>query len=316
MEHFIDSWGHLGVFIAILATGLGFPMPEELPIVLGGAMANSGKVYTWSMLPVCIVAVIIGDSFLYLIGRFWGSKLIEMPFIRRKLLPPERLAKIADNFKKYGVGVLLFARLTPGFRAPIFLTAGITKMPIMHFLLADGVYAIPGVSILFFLGYWFTDSIIDLVQKESEYAKPIIVVVVLAGIGLYVVYRFWRKPMVTGNPKEMPPIVGQVTTAAESMAEKVAVKVMQRLPGGGAVYGPPPKPPANVIGRGLPPKSKNRPVLCQQYSRPPRARLTAKCLGAQKKKNRIRTPPLSTYEADANGQATPHADTRKSSSAS
>src|ERR1022692_3021938 len=136
MQEFIDSWGYLGVFIGILATGLGFPMPEELPIVLGGAMANSGKVYTWSMLPVCIVAVIIGDSFLYLIGRFWGSKLIEMPFIRRKLLPPERLAKIADNFKKYGVGVLLFARLTPGFRAPIFLTAGITKMPIMHFLLA------------------------------------------------------------------------------------------------------------------------------------------------------------------------------------
>ena len=146
MEDFIDSWGYLGVFVGILATGLGFPMPEELPIVLGGAMANSGKVYTWMMLPVCIVGVIIGDSFLYLIGRFWGTKLVELPFIRKNLLTPERLAKISENFKEYGVKILLFARLTPGIRAPIFLTAGITKLPITYFLLADGIYAIPGTN--------------------------------------------------------------------------------------------------------------------------------------------------------------------------
>lgn len=228
MEDFVDNWGHLGVFLGILATGLGFPMPEELPIVLGGAMANSGKVYTWTMLPVCIVGVIIGDSFLYLIGRFWGAKLVQLPFIRKKLLPPERFAKISANFQEYGVKILLFARLTPGIRAPIFLTAGITKLPITYFLIADGIYAIPGVSLLFFLGYWFTDTIIELIDAESRYVKPIIVLVVLAGVGLYFVYRFWRKPMVTGNPTEMPPIVGPVTEKLENVAESVAEKVLHR----------------------------------------------------------------------------------------
>src|SRR5262245_57640139 len=94
-EELIASWGYLGVFVGIIATGLGFPMPEELPIVLGGALANSNKVYTWIMLPVCIVGVIIGDSCLYLIGRFWGTRLVELPFVRKKLLTPERLAKIS-----------------------------------------------------------------------------------------------------------------------------------------------------------------------------------------------------------------------------
>jgi membrane protein DedA with SNARE-associated domain len=228
MQEFINNWGHLGVFLAILATGLGFPMPEELPIVLGGAMANSGEVYTWSMLPVCIIGVIIGDSFLYLIGRFWGIKLVELPFIRNRLLPPERLAKISANFQEYGVKILLFARLTPGIRAPIFLTAGITKLPITHFLIADAIYAIPGVSILFFLGYYFTGSIIDLIEAESKYVKPIIVLVGLAGIGLYLVYRFARKPMVTGNPTEMPPIVGPVTERLDQVAETMADKVLHR----------------------------------------------------------------------------------------
>ena len=246
MQEFIDSWGYLGVFLSILATGLGFPMPEELPIVLGGAMGARDRVYVWIMLPVCIVGVIIGDSFLYLIGRFWGTKLVELPFIRNKLLPPDRLAKIADNFQKYGVTVLLFARFTPGIRAPIFLTAGITKMPIVNFLVADAIYAVPGVSLLFFLGYWFTDTIIELIEAESRYVKPILVLVVLSGIGLYVVYRIWRKPVVTGNPAEMPPIVGPVTTKIEKVAENMADKVLHRSTPSGIIPAPPTPPVLNL----------------------------------------------------------------------
>jgi membrane protein DedA with SNARE-associated domain len=230
-QEFINSWGPLGVFLAILASGLGFPLPEELPIVLGGAMAKSWNVDDWRywcMLPICVVGVIIGDTFLYMIGRFWGAKLVQLPFFRKRLLPPERLASISENFKKYGVKILLFARLTPGIRAGIFLTAGITKLPLTHFLLADGIYAIPGVSLLFFLGYWFTDSILDLIDKEAKYVKPIIVLAALAGVTIYVLYRFWRKPVVTGAPAEMPPIVGPVTEKLEGVAESMAEKVLHR----------------------------------------------------------------------------------------
>ena len=227
MEELIKSWGYLGVFVGILATGLGFPMPEELPIVLGGVLATHEHISIWIMLPVCIVGVIIGDSFLYLIGRFWGTRIVELPFIRNKLLPPDRFAKISANFQKYGVKILLFARLTPGIRAPIFLTAGITKLPLTHFLFADGIYAIPGVSLLFFLGYWFTDSIIDIV-RQSQMVKPIIILVVLVGLTLYFLYLFWRKPVGTGSPTEMPPIVGPVTEKLDSVAESMADRVLHR----------------------------------------------------------------------------------------
>src|SRR5262249_42723503 len=156
MEEFLRSWGYLGVFLGILATGVGFPMPEELPVVIGGLLVGTGQAYWWIMLPVCIVGVIIGDSFLYLIGRFWGAKLLERPFFRKRLLPPERVEKISHNFKEYGIKILLFARLTPGIRAPIFLFAGISRLPLTRFILADGIYAIPGVTFLWFLGYMFT----------------------------------------------------------------------------------------------------------------------------------------------------------------
>jgi membrane protein DedA with SNARE-associated domain len=171
----------------------------------------------WIMLPVCIVAVIIGDGFLYAIGRLWGPHLVEYGWVKKHLLTPERLERIKHNFHEYGIKILLFARLTPGVRAPIFITAGITRISLAKFLLADGIYAIPGVSLLFFLGYWFTDYLnAGLVREEANKIKTVIILVVIIGVALYFAYRFLRRPMVTGDPAEMPHFVEQVVEQVTS----------------------------------------------------------------------------------------------------
>ena len=231
METFLESWGYLGVFVGILLTGLGFPMPEELPIVLGGALAGgfagdnpggTGAIYWWIMLPVCIVGVVIGDSFLYGIGRFWGAKLVDRPFVKKHLLTPEKLASITENFHKYGIKILLFARLTPGIRAPIFLTAGITRLPLSHFLMADGIYAVPGVSLLFVLGYFFTGSMVKLVQSAQwQTVQHVVILMVVLGVAGYFTYRFLRRPMVTGSPGEMPKIVEPMSQTLDSVTAKI-----------------------------------------------------------------------------------------------
>jgi len=178
VEEFIRNWGYLGVFLGIVSTGLGFPMPEELPVVIGGMLSGgtgalapgSVRIHWYFMLPVCIVGVIIGDMFLYGIGRLWGPRLLRYKWVNTKLLPPERLQKIEQNFQQYGVRILLFARLTPGIRAPIFFTAGLTRLSLARFVFADGIYAIPGVSLLFFLGYWFGQAMINLIKEDVETA--------------------------------------------------------------------------------------------------------------------------------------------------
>ncbi len=221
MEAFVQDWGYLGVFLGIIATGLGFPMPEELPVVIGGALAGWDKALWWIMLPVCIVGVIIGDSCLYFIGRIWGAKLVERPFFKNRFLPPQRLATITDNFHKYGIKILLFARLTPGFRAPIFLTAGLTQMSLPRFLIADGIYAIPGVSLLFCLGYFFTERMINLIEEEAGKVKSIVILVAIIGIAGVLVYKFLRRPLVTGNPRDVPTIMEPVSFGVDQMTSKM-----------------------------------------------------------------------------------------------
>src|SRR5205814_455222 len=112
---------------------------------------------------------------------FWGVRLAHIPFIKKHLLTPERMASISHNFEKYGVKILLFARLTPGIRAPIFITAGISKLPWIKFLVADGIYAVPGVSLLFLLGYWFGDTVAGLIEAGESQVRSIIWMVLLIG---------------------------------------------------------------------------------------------------------------------------------------
>lgn len=224
MEAFIESWGPLGVFLAIIATGLGFPMPEELPVVIGGGLAghrSEDKGFLLLMMLACIAGVIIGDGCLYIIGRFWGSRLVASPFFQKHILSPERLASVTENFHKYGIKILLFARLTPGIRTPIFLTAGITKLSWVRFVVADGLYAIPGVSILFFLGYFFTERMIALVEAKAEMVKAIAILGVLAIVAGYFVYRVVRKPMVTGSPTDVPKIMEPVSFGVDQMTAKI-----------------------------------------------------------------------------------------------
>ena len=216
MPDSVAFWAYIGIFTALVAAGIGFPIPEEIPVVTGGVMIGhasqdpTSHLHWWIMLPICVAGVVISDGLLYGIGRLWGPRLVEYRWVKARLLPPERLTQIQCNFQKYGVKILLFARLLPGIRSPIFITAGIMRVRFIHFLLADGIYAIPGVSLLFFLGFWFTDQFLEII-KEVDKVRPLIVVVVLTALVTYLVIRFMRRPVMTGAPEDLPPLVSQVT---------------------------------------------------------------------------------------------------------
>jgi membrane protein DedA with SNARE-associated domain len=214
---------YLGVFGMLAAAGLGFPIPEELPIVLAGASVAKGPtldppvhLHWWIMLPVCILGVVVSDGLLYGIGRSFGTQLLEFRWVQKRLLPPEKRDRIETNFHRYGIKILLIARLLPGIRAPIFVTAGLMRLPLSRFLLADGIYAIPGVTLLFTLAFWFTDQFVELIQRVEhrvETARPLIILIVLTVVSLYMIYSFFRRQVVTGDPTKELPLIGKQVAA-------------------------------------------------------------------------------------------------------
>jgi membrane protein DedA with SNARE-associated domain len=201
----------------LLAAGLGFPIPEEIPIVTAGALlghkaSDPNSTLRWFiMLPVCISGVVIGDTLLYSIGRFFGPWLLSKKWVQKRVLPPQKRARIEHNFKRYGIWILLVARLMPGIRSPIFIMAGMNRLPVTKFLIADGLYAIPGVSLLFFAGYWFTDQFVEIVKKVDS-VRPIVVVLGLAVLAAAGAYYFLKHPVSEGDPKDVPFIGEQIVS--------------------------------------------------------------------------------------------------------
>ncbi len=245
------------VFFSILATGLGAPFPEELPIVVAGISCGHNRadrndspaqvaaivaidpflpfpanvpwgafyeapsivppqpeptvgLHWYIMLPLCILGVVIGDGFLYAIGRIWGTRLLESRWMKR-VVPEDKKQKIEENFHRYGVWVLLFARLLPTIRSPIYIMAGVTRVPFSLFVMADGLYAVPGVSLLFFLGFWLGDQFKDMIEsfeRNLSAARPILVLIGLAALTGYLIWHFFRHPVATGDPRLEVPVIG------------------------------------------------------------------------------------------------------------
>jgi membrane protein DedA with SNARE-associated domain len=173
--------GYGAVFIALVASTTVLPVPEELPVIAAGVMCghsdtkyaddrdNPARLLWWWMLPVVIVGAVLGDIVLYTIGRLWGKKILDMKWIQRRVVSPDKRASIEKNFAKHGIKVLLGVRLLPGIRGPVFFIAGMVRLPLWQFILADAIYAIPIVNLMFWTAYWFTDQIMVLVYEIDKY---------------------------------------------------------------------------------------------------------------------------------------------------
>jgi membrane protein DedA with SNARE-associated domain len=221
-----DFKQYAGVFIALVISAFGVPIPEELPIITGGVLVGkewdnpNSWMKWWLMLPVCIAGVVVCDMLLYVIGRKWGFRLLNRPWFQSHILPSDKRNRIERNFHEYGIAILLVARLLPGIRSPIFIMSGVMKVPFRKFLIADGLYAIPGVNLLFWLSYWFTDQFLRAFQRV-EGNRPLIVAVILAAVSGFLLYKFLlRRNVTTGDPEEIPVIGAKVASMTHHLHTK------------------------------------------------------------------------------------------------
>ena len=95
----------------------------------------------------------------------------------------------------------------------------------------------PGVSLLFLLGYWFGDTVAGIITAGESQVRSIVWLTLLIGIVCYFVYRHLRKPVVEGSPKEMPPVVGQVTNVLDQSLNTVKDKLLHPHGDHGASHG-------------------------------------------------------------------------------
>src|ERR1700742_3386682 len=131
MQHFIATYGYLAVFILMLAESACIPVPSELIMTFGGALAAGAVPGTSLNLAGVIIAGVAGNvagSYIaWAVGRYGGQAAL-----RRwggKVWLREHDLEVADLwFGRYGPRAVLLGRLLPVVRTFISLPAGIAGM--------------------------------------------------------------------------------------------------------------------------------------------------------------------------------------------
>lgn len=186
-----------GPFLVLLLCGLGLPVPEDIVLVSAGALGEiDGR--TWMEVSALMYAgVMLGDSTIFLAGRFFGARLRGSRWFQR-YFSEKKQAKVEDLFDRYHSWVLFVGRFLPGLRAPIFFTAGSTRVKFWKFFFFDGLAALISVPFFVWLGHWlwreFKDDIAQLDRAlDRTQTYTMVVAAVLLIVVAWVVVRKVRE---------------------------------------------------------------------------------------------------------------------------
>jgi membrane protein DedA with SNARE-associated domain len=184
------SYGLVAVFVALITTSFGMPIPEDVSLAAAGVLAAKGHAPYWAAWLVGYLGVLGGDIIAYGMGRRVG--LHPQGFISR-LVGPEDIERIEQFYERYGHWAIVIARQFPGMRMPAFFFAGASGISPLRFLAIDGAAAIITTTVFTALGFWFADRLEWLVDQLSQFKQ--VGMVVLAVVVVLIVWRVVRQQL-------------------------------------------------------------------------------------------------------------------------
>jgi len=184
---FINHSPYFGLFILLILGGIGFPFPEDATLLLSGILTANAVIQPLPAFWVVYSGLLITDFFLYSAGRKYGRRLVEHRRFQR-ILSPDQLSKLEEKFEKWGTYVIFFGRHVLGFRAQIFLVAGVMRMSVIKFLMVDAISALITIGLWGGVGYLGGNSI-QILKNDIVRIEHIAIVVFL--ISLVCGMFFW-----------------------------------------------------------------------------------------------------------------------------
>lgn len=194
VEHVLITWGYLAVFVLTVLESACVPIPSEVTLGLGGALASGaviggshGSLDLGLVILAGIAGSVLGSLIAYAVGRTGGRALVER-YGKFVLLSPADLDKVEQWFSRRGEWMVLYGRVLPFIRTFISLPAGMAEMKVTKFTVLTAVGVSIWVALLSGIGYALGDSWHAMVATFGIMGYVVGAGVVLVGVG-FVVHR-------------------------------------------------------------------------------------------------------------------------------
>ena len=148
------SLGPWAVFLSVLITQLGVPVPAAPMLMLAGTMAAMGQVSYAAVFCAAVCATLLADSLWFFVGRVRGRRLLN-GLVRFSLSLDTTLRMARGVFERHGAPILTLAKFLPGLGLISAPLLGTTAIAPAVFLMWDavgaslwtGVYLVGGAAL-------------------------------------------------------------------------------------------------------------------------------------------------------------------------
>ena len=181
---FFETYGLAAVFLSLVTTPVGNPVPEDLSLLAGGMIAGTGRTSIWNALLVGYIGVVLGDCIAWAMGRRVG---MEPNGFLARIAGRKQVARLERFYQRFGDRTILICRQFPGFRLPCFFMAGASGMSLRRFLIIDGAAALITTNVFTWLGYHYAEDLMVVIGWLEQFRKGVLVVALL--VASMMVYR-------------------------------------------------------------------------------------------------------------------------------
>jgi len=184
METILSLFDRYGIFAMIVIIFLEyacFPISSELVLPFSGAIARAEDISFFLLLPLSVLAGLLGTGLCYLAGRLGGDAVLTK-LTNRFPKTKKAIEASRKKFTKYGAGAVCIGRVIPLCRTYIAFVAGaVGQSPSVYF-----PYSFLGITIwnsaLLSLGYFLQDNwgaVSGYYAQYKQYLLPILGITIL-----------------------------------------------------------------------------------------------------------------------------------------
>ena len=163
LETFISQYGTLvyGILFLIVFCETGLVVTPLLPgdslLFAAGALAANPEngLHVWIIIPLLILAALLGDNSNYFIGKYLAKKGAGAKLFGLFTIKQDYIDRTHKFFEKYGPRTIIMARFVPIVRTFAPFVAGIGSMTYMRYIKYCIIGAILWVTIVTLAGFFF-----------------------------------------------------------------------------------------------------------------------------------------------------------------
>jgi membrane protein DedA with SNARE-associated domain len=212
-----EQWPYLGVFLVLIGCGLGLPVPEDLPILMGGILVQQGLANLYLMIAVAWAGALCGDFIMFTIGYHLGHRVVKHRLFHH-IVKPDRLLTAERLFQRHGIKLIFFARFLPGLRPMVFMASGVLRVRFLTFALVDGAAACISVPLWIMIGQFFGHSYEQLERDVRTVSHLMLLGAAMVGLVVLLVYVHRRQRRLM---------------ASAAVTAKIDAETLAKLPPGG-----------------------------------------------------------------------------------